>query len=371
MTQPVSDLRVARATAFGVVLDTWKALIRPRWLVPILAVVIPMLLLQVRYSTDDRSLFIGGLLCAAFVALAPLSWRICMQRGAHRPLAALFGLIAFALSGIVVIGGIGVLLPEFMHIPPTFLTFRATLVSCLALYLVGGWGLGRALNLEQEIATAYVRTAQLEHAAEHAQLLALKSHLDPHFLFNTLNAIAEWCRTDGVVAERAVLQLSELLREVMGGIEQTHWPLAREVALVERLFALHAVRDEHRFRAEIDVESAAKTLNVPPMMLLPLAENAMKHGPAAGHLGMVSLSIRQLDGCVTIALSNPGTYRGPRVGGAGLSIVERRLRLSFGASASFTIAAADARTVATIVIQSAQDSHVQHTPVQSTQRSRS
>jgi two-component system, LytTR family, sensor histidine kinase AlgZ len=357
---------MARATLFGVVVDTWKALLRPRWLLPILAVVVPILLLQVRYSADDRSLFIGGLLCAAFVVLAPVSWRICMRDGGQRSLALLFGFIAFALSGMVVVGGIGVVLPDVMHIPPTFLTFRATLVSCLALYLVGGWGLGRAINLEQEIATAYVRTAQLEHAAEHAQLLALKSHLDPHFLFNTLNAIAEWCRTDGVVAERAVLQLSELLREVMGGIEQTHWSLAREVALVERLFALHAVRDEHRFRTEIEMDAAAKTLNVPPMMLLPLAENAMKHGPAAGHVGMVSLSIRQVDDCVTIALSNPGSYHGPRIGGAGLSIVERRLRLSFGTSAAFTIAAAGDRTVATIVIYAVRANHPEHTPVQST-----
>ena len=53
---------------------------------------------------------------------------------------------------------------------------------------------------------------ELERAAERAQLLALRAHLDPHFLFNTLNAIAEWCRQDGEIAERAVLQLSSMLR---------------------------------------------------------------------------------------------------------------------------------------------------------------
>ena len=60
----------------------------------------------------------------------------------------------------------------------------------------------------------------MQRDAESARLLALKNHLDPHFLFNTLNAIAEWCRTDGEVAERAVLQLSSMLRVILEGVQQ-------------------------------------------------------------------------------------------------------------------------------------------------------
>ena len=80
-----------------------------------------------------------------------------------------------------------------------------------------------------------------QREADHAQLLALRSHLDPHFLFNTLNAIAEWCREDGEVAEQAILQLSSMLRTMMTGISTTTWPLAKRDRARRR--ALRAPRD--------------------------------------------------------------------------------------------------------------------------------
>src|SRR4030095_12586183 len=61
------------------------------------------------------------------------------------------------------------------------------------------------------------RRGDLGRGAERAELLALRSPLDPHFLFNTLNAIAEWCREDGEIAERAVMRLSAMLRTVLAG----------------------------------------------------------------------------------------------------------------------------------------------------------
>ena len=86
----------------------------------------------------------------------------------------------------------------------------------LALFLVGGFGLGRDIWFEDRLARAEARAVALAREAERAQLLALRAHLDPHFLFNTLNAIAEWCREDGETAERAVLRLSAMLRTVLG-----------------------------------------------------------------------------------------------------------------------------------------------------------
>ena len=82
-------------------------------------------------------------------------------------------------------------------------------------------------DLEQHLLASQARAAALEREAEHAQLLALRSHFDPHFLFNTLNAIAEWCREDGLVAERAILALSSMLHTIMTAIRATRWPLAR------------------------------------------------------------------------------------------------------------------------------------------------
>jgi len=88
----------------------------------------------------------------------------------------------------------------------------------LALFLVGGWGLARDIDLDARLRAAETRAVELTRAAEAAELLALRAHLDPHFLFNTLNAIAEWCLKDGAVAEEAVLKLSAMLRTLLDGV---------------------------------------------------------------------------------------------------------------------------------------------------------
>ena len=77
---------------------------------------------------------------------------------------------------------------------------RPSLLVEVALFWVGGWGLARDIDFEENLRKERARARELLREKEHAELMALKSHLDPHFLFNTLNAIAEWCRADGRVA---------------------------------------------------------------------------------------------------------------------------------------------------------------------------
>jgi LytS/YehU family sensor histidine kinase len=219
----------------------------------------------------------------------------------------------------------------------TFLTDRFSLAVALALFVVGGFGLGRDIEMEESLERARRRAEALAREAEHAQLLALKSHLDPHFLFNTLNAIAEWCREDGEVAERATLTLSAMLRTVLAGVRERAWPLEKELELVETLFSLHLFRDPELFVFVRDVESDLPSLTVPPMLLLPLAENAVKHGPAAGKRGEIVLRVVREGDAVAITIANPGSFSGPRDGGEGLGIVEKRLALAYEGSARFRI----------------------------------
>jgi LytS/YehU family sensor histidine kinase len=197
-----------------------------------------------------------------------------------------------------------------------------------------------------------VRAEALAREAEHAQLLALRAHLDPHFLFNTLNAIAEWCREDGEVAERAVLQLSEILRAVLAGVKAASWPLATELRLVRDLFALHLLRDPNLFTLEWNVPPALAAA-VLPMLLLPLAENAVKHGPAAGHRGVLHVSVRVEGERLRVQIDNAGRYAGPREGSDGLPTALRRLRLAYGDDASLTIGPDGDRTVAVLDLPAA------------------
>jgi LytS/YehU family sensor histidine kinase len=245
-----------------------------------------------------------------------------------------------------IIGGlpaaVGWLLPEAFGLGETFLTAGINLFVSAALFWVGGWGLARDIDLELGLQREHARAESLAREAERVQLLAMRAHLDPHFLFNTLNAIAEYCREDGLLAERAILQLSALLRKVLQGAQAPTWPLEQELALARDLLELHHIRDPDRFDIRWCVADDCGALRVPPLLLLPLVENAMKHGPGAGHRGELSLEVLQdSDGSLCITLRNPGPFAGLRPGGQGVDTVQRRLGLAYAGVARLTLRQVD------------------------------
>ncbi|MCY1055842.1 histidine kinase [Nannocystis sp. SCPEA4] len=322
---------------------TLQALLAPRRLVPIVLVSIPLVVAQHRYSParDPGAVVVGLLMCLVFALVAPWLWRVTAARG-------WLGLVLYGLVGALVVAFLGVGLPALFGVGRTFLTEHESLLVALALFLVGGWGLGRDIDLEASLDRERARAEALAREAERAQLLALRSHLDPHFLFNTLNAIAEWCRTDGEVAERAVLRLSGMLRTILEGARLPAWPLRRELDLCRDLFALHAVRDPGRFDCAVDGDP--RDVLVPPLLLLPLAENAIKHGPAAGHRGPVRIGVSVSPAAAEIVIDNPGPFAGPRPGGEGLHMARRRLALAYDDRAALVIGSADHGTRAVVTI---------------------
>jgi two-component system, LytTR family, sensor histidine kinase AlgZ len=338
----------------SIVRRTWRALLEPKRLVPVLIVSAALIGVQASFSEDRLAVPLGAAMCAAFVLIAPLSWRVLFPQGlevAHGGLRlALYAAVGTAV--VLVVAGI---LPGWLGMARTLLSARSSMVVCLALFLVGGWGLGRDIDLDVRLRAAETRAAELERAAERAQLLALRAHLDPHFLFNTLNAIAEWCRQDPEVAEQAVLRLSSMLRTILAGVRAPAWPLAAELELSATLFELYRLRDPDLYRLEQRLPSPLPAVEVPPMLLLPLAENAVKHGPAAGHRGPVVLvvTVDESAGQLLVSLENPGRFKGRRPDGEGLRMVERRLALAYDADrgeATLTMAAVGDRTVAELML---------------------
>jgi len=327
----------------SIVRGTLRALLEPRRLAPILIVSIPLVVLQWRTSgREPLAAPLGVAMCVSFVLAAPLSFRLLFPDGEARHAA--LRLAVYAAIGVGVVGALGWALPSLLGMRATLLTLRSSLVVCVALFLAGGWGLGRDIGFEASLLRERARAERLEEEAERAQLLALRSHLDPHFLFNTLNAIAEWCREDGEVAERAVLQLADILRAVLAGVKSPAWPIAEELRLVRELFALHLLRDPDLFRLTWDVPADLPSVRVPPMILLPLAENSVKHGPAAGHRGEIAFRLEVDGDRVRARVENPGAYRGPRPGSDGLPTVERRLALAYRGAASVAIRGKGERT---------------------------
>jgi two-component system, LytTR family, sensor histidine kinase AlgZ len=329
---------------------TLRALLEPRRLAPILLVSLPLVFAQRSYSRDPLAAPLGVVMVAAFVLVAPVSWRVLFPDGLGVR-GALLHLGLYGAIGAGVVLSVGVVLPRIFQMGPTFLTAKTSLAIDIALFLVGGWGLGRDIGFEASLEKEKRRATLLARDAEQAQLLALRSHLDPHFLFNTLNAIAEWCRTDGETAERAVLQLSAILRAVLSGVKESSWPLEKELELARTLLALHLLRDPAMFELVWNVAPGSTCVPVPPMLLLPLVENAVKHGPAQGHKGPIAIRVTQTLAFLEVTVESPGRYGGPRAGSHGLPTVERRLALAYDGKASLRVEPVDVPAATRIIVR--------------------
>jgi two-component system sensor histidine kinase AlgZ len=330
----------------GLYLGTLRALAAPARLGAIGLVTALLLIEQARFSREPLALPVAAAMVLAFVLVGPACWRALFPgEGAGASGGGrLARLGAYGAAGLAAVGLTGVLLPWALGVGPTFLTDASSLPVATALFWVGGWGLGRDIDRHEGLEAARRRAAELEREAERAELLALRSQLDPHFLFNTLNAIAEWCREDGEVAERAILTLSSMLRTMLEGVKRPGWPLADELRLASMLVELHAVRDPGATGLELDRAGELAGATVPPMVILGLVENALKHGPGKGHRGPLRLAVRGEGGGLLVELDNPGEYAGDRPGGQGLPSLRRRLALAYGGGASFSIEGGGGRT---------------------------
>ncbi len=320
--------------------STLRALLVPRWLVPLVLLSAVLVIAQDRLSRAPGAAALGMLMCLVFVLVAPVTWRALFPPSlpARATFAAPFGrLLVYGLAGAGTVLLVGWALPQRLGMGPTFLTSDTSLLVSVVLFWVGGYGLGRHIDLESSLAHERARVRELAAEAERAQLMALRSHLDPHFLFNTLNAIAEWCREDGEVAEQATLRLSDMLRTVLEGTRLPAWSLRRELELARTLLDLHRIRDPERFVIEQHLDPALPSIGVPPMILLPLVENAVKHGPNAGHRGAVVLRVHAEGPRLVLEVDNPGPWGGERDGGEGLRQVRRRLVHAYGQGASLRV----------------------------------
>lgn len=294
--------------------DTVAALLAPRRAAAIAALGLPVLAAQAAWNLDPVSgVAAGALLIAGTLAFAPFAWRAASGH-AH-------GLDLYGLACLLIAGLFGLVLPRALGVEDRFLTQLATAPVIFGLVAVGGYGLGRDIDDER-------RLVRLQADKERAELLALRAQLDPHFLFNTLGAIAEWCHSDPAEAERAILRLCDLLRGVQAGVREASWPLSREISLCRDVLELYRARDPGRYAYHIEVQGA--DVPVPPLILLPVVENAIKHGPAAGHAGQVRVVVRDNGGAgVIVEVRNPGPLGPPREGGQGIALTRRRLALAY------------------------------------------
>jgi two-component system LytT family sensor kinase len=177
-----------------------------------------------------------------------------------------------------------------------------------------------------------------------ARLGALRMQLNPHFLFNSLNAITVLVRDQKTRdAARMLELLSGVLRQVLQGEKQHEVTLDEELRFIRKYLAIEQVRFSDRLQIRWSIEPTLRDALVPAFILQPLVENAVRHGVAKrSEAGVIEVTARESDGDMVLSIRDNGPGYRPEVGaGVGLSNTRVRLETLFGERGQLQIAGAE------------------------------
>ena len=188
--------------------------------------------------------------------------------------------------------------------------------------------------------TGDLRAAELAAELDQARLKALTAQIEPHFLFNTLNAISNRMHEDVEAADRMISSLGSLLRAAYDSDNQVLVPLERELSWLRDYAAMMTERFRGQLSFNLKVAPGLEGVAVPRLLLQPLVENALRHGLPDGRGDLTVEVARQGPRLVyTISDNGVGIDDTRKKPGTGLSNVARRLELLFPGTHTFTLAA--------------------------------
>ncbi|MBI2206745.1 MAG: histidine kinase [Candidatus Rokubacteria bacterium] len=247
---------------------------------------------------------------------------------------------------------------------PVSESFRECFNSVLGINALLATSLGIGMSLYQsqreQIAalSLELRTRELEReramkAALEARLASLESRLQPHFLFNTLNAISSLIEEDPARAERTVERLAALLRFSLDGAERGVVSLAHELDVVADYLEIERTRFGERLAYEIDADPAVKACAVPPLAVQTLVENSVKYAigprPSGGRIRVTAAAAG--DHIVASVWDDgPGFALDAARAGHGLDMLRSRLAARFGDAASITVTRAGGGTLVAVAV---------------------
>jgi signal transduction histidine kinase len=307
------------------------------WLVPsALLVAAPLLGEPSRW----RAVLAVGLPLAALYAFVCLAaWYPCQANPPGTPLGRLLLVqvlaAAFSTTAWIAIGrGWAGLLQD--RLPGSLAVFASLLpllaVAGVLLYLLAAASCYVYL-IREAAHRAERRALEAQVTAREAELKALRAQMDPHFLFNALNSVSALTGSDPPGARRMLEQLAAFLRGSLELSVAERIPLGRELALAHAFLQIERVRFGERLRFLSEVDEAASALVVPPLLLQPLVENALKHGIA--HLldgGTVAIQAKRRRETLYVVVENPCDPERAAAPGTmlGLENVRRRLAACYG-----------------------------------------
>jgi len=253
-------------------------------------------------------------------------------------------MVGCAIAGTAVAPVVGFLVgvldaPDI--VPATLTIFRQNIAGTVPVTIVIGVTLivigtakARLEATELSLKTQQLERERAEKLAAEAQLASLTSRVQPHFLFNTLNSISGLIREQPERAEAMIEHLSSLLRSSLDGKDVV--PIAQELKLVNDYLEIQRTRFGGRLRYDLAVASDVAGV-IPPFSLQTLAENAVKHVAGTRPAGvMLKITARREGDRLVLEVADDGAGFDPDAmrSGHGLDVLQRRLRATFGETAS-------------------------------------
>lgn len=203
---------------------------------------------------------------------------------------------------------------------------------------------GRVEKIEKETMT---------EALSQIRLRGLQAQLSPHVLHNSLNGLAELVHQNPIKAERGILGLSALYRQFLDFSVQHKSTIGKEKIFIEHWADLEILRLGSRLHIEWQWDDSLNSIPIPPLVLQPLVENAIKHGvtPSIHPCILRIQSFRMPDGRISLSVENNGISLDPRFAwGLGLTNLDSRLKIVYGNQSSLQLLKRDNWTYAQVII---------------------
>jgi two-component system sensor histidine kinase AlgZ len=266
----------------------------------------------------------------------PFNWTILM--------AVLVALSAIgSVMALLVLVAIGYVQSRQEFVRYLFGTLKVSAIVTLVFGIFGT--LIELLQVRLNDATVALRTKERDEAearrlAAEAQLASIESRVQPHFLFNTLNSIAALVHDDPEGAERMTGQLASLLRSALDSTAMPLVPLDQELRVVRAYLDIERVRFGDRLRYDVNLADGTASAIVPRMALQTLVENSVKYAVSPRREGgSISVTATAANGRVRVVVEDdgPGFDPAQRPNGHGLALLDARLTMLFGDTATMRI----------------------------------
>jgi sensor histidine kinase YesM len=239
------------------------------------------------------------------------------------------------------------LLAPFAITPLTFGSLRAlgriaqwSASACASAALLLGWSAAYlSYQFQKRLQEMEIDRLRLDAAVKESELRALRHQVNPHFLFNSLNALRSLIHENDVRPREAITQLAELFRSSLQNADRQLITLRKELETVEAFLSLQKLRHQDRLQVKLQVDARSLDELVPPFALQTLVENAIKYGIDSNAKGGLIVCTAEVNtDTLVLTVRNPGSLssRTPATG-IGLTNLQERLHLLFGTAAALRL----------------------------------